>query len=421
MAEGDRGCAIPGGGIDPFQLDDLLSESARTIGAGSASDSGRMWRLPTDHPDPIVLAAGIPDPPTLPVEYIREALSSALDANPSATLTYGGWYGYEGLREAIAERQSRIEGAAIGQDNIIVHNGSSGAIDNVSKTFLQPGDVVIAEAPSFSGSVRSMRGYMTEIAEVPMEDDGVSVEALAETIERVKAAGKRPKLFYTVADYHNPTGVTLSQRRREELLEVCARHGVLVLEDAAYTELGFDDGPPSSLYSLSQGEGVLRLGSLSKTIATGLRVGWVQARPDYIDAMARVRFDMGGSPLIQWALTGYLTSGDLDEHVRQMRPIYAEKCEILAESLLAYCEPYVRFRKPQGGFFLWVECVGASARDLVQAASEEGLVFPLGSNFFKDREDSDDNHVRMAFSTAQPEQLADVGPRLRAAFHRVAD
>ena len=202
---------------------------------------------------------------------------------------------------------------------------------------------------------------------------------------------------------------------------MCARHGVLVLEDAAYTELGFDDGPPASLYSLAQGEGVLRLGSLSKTVATGLRVGWVQARPDFIDAMARVRFDMGNTPLLQWALADYLESGNLDEHVRRMRPLYAEKCEILVESLLAYCEPYVRFRRPEGGFFLWVECVGASARDVALAASQEGLVFPIGSNFFSDRENSADNHVRMAFSAAQPEQLAEVGPRLRAAFHRVAD
>jgi 2-aminoadipate transaminase len=421
MAEAERDAANPGGSRDPFQLDGLLSQSAKTIGAGSSSDSGRFWRLPTEHPDPIVLAAGIPDAPTLPIDHIRGAVNRALDADPSATLTYGGWYGYDGLREAIAERQSRIEGAAIGQDNIIVHNGSSGAIDNVSKTFLQPGDVVIAEAPSFSGSVRSMRGYMVEVVEVPMEDEGVSVDALSEAIERVKASGKRPKLFYTVADYHNPTGVTLARRRREELLEVCARHGVLVLEDAAYTELGFDDGPPASLYSLAQGEGVLRLGSLSKTVATGLRVGWVQARPDFIDAMARVRFDMGNTPLLQWALADYMESGNLDEHVRHMRPLYAEKCEILVESLLAYCEPYVRFRRPEGGFFLWVECVGASARDVALAASQEGLVFPLGSNFFSDRESSDDNHVRMAFSAAQPEQLAEVGPRLRAAFHRVAD
>ena len=193
-----------------------------------------------------------------------------------------------------------------------------------------------------------MRGYMVEVVEVPMEDEGVSVDALSEAIERVKASGKRPKLFYTVADYHNPTGVTLAKRRREELLEVCARHGVLVLEDGAYTELGFDDGPPASLYSLAQGEGVLRLGSLSKTVATGLRVGWVQARQDFIDAMARVRFDMGNTPLLQWALADYLESGNLDEHVRRMRPLYAEKCEILVESLLAYCEPYVRFRRPEG-------------------------------------------------------------------------
>ena len=421
MAEAERDTAAPGGSGDSFQLDGLLSQSAKTIGAGSSSDSGRFWRLPTEHPDPIVLAAGIPDAPTLPIDHIREAVNRALDADPSATLTYGGWYGYDGLREAIAERQSRIEGAAVEPENVIVHNGSSGAIDNVSKTFLQPGDVVIAEAPSFSGSVRSMRGYMVEVVEVPMEDEGVSVDALSEAIERVKASGKRPKLFYTVADYHNPTGVTLAKRRREELLEVCARHGVLVLEDAAYTELGFDDGPPASLYSLAHGEGVLRLGSLSKTVATGLRVGWVQARQDFIDAMARVRFDMGNTPLLQWALADYLESGNLDEHVRRMRPLYAEKCEILVESLLAYCEPYVRFRRPEGGFFLWVECVGASARDVALAASQEGLVFPLGSNFFSDRENSPDNHVRMAFSAAQPEQLAEVGPRLRAAFHRVAD
>ena len=421
MAEAERDTAAPGGSGDSFQLDGLLSQSAKTIGAGSSSDSGRFWRLPTEHPDPIVLAAGIPDAPTLPIDHIREAVNRALDADPSATLTYGGWYGYDGLREAIAGRQSAIEGTAIEPENVIVHNGSSGAIDNVSKTFLQPGDVVIAEAPSFSGSVRSMRGYMVEVVEVPMEDEGVSVDALSEAIERVKASGKRPKLFYTVADYHNPTGVTLARRRREELLEVCARHGVLVLEDAAYTELGFDNGPPASLYGLAQGEGVLRLGSLSKTVATGLRIGWVQARQDFIDAMARVRFDMGNTPLLQWALADYLESGNLDEHVRRMRPLYAEKCEILVESLLAYCEPYVRFRRPEGGFFLWVECVGASARDVALAASQEGLVFPLGSNFFSDRENSDDNHVRMAFSAAQPEQLAEVGPRLRAAFHRVAD
>ena len=421
MTESEREGADTAQGWNAVRVEDLLSQSARSIGAGNVAHSGRFWRLPTDHPDPIVLAAGIPDAPTLPIESIRQGINRALDSDPSATLTYGGWHGYDGLREAIAERQSRIEGVGVAPDNLIIHNGSSGAIDNVAKAFLQPGDVVIAEGPSFSGSLRSMRGYMVEIAEAAMQEDGVSVDAVEQAILRVKAEGKRPKLFYTIADYHNPTGVTLPKERRERLLEVCERHGVLILEDAAYTELGFDDGPPPSLYSLADGAGVLRLGSLSKTIATGLRVGWVQARPDFIEAMSQVRFDMGNTPLVQWALAEYLASGELDEHVERMRPLYAEKCEILTESLAAYCEPYVRFRAPQGGFFLWVECVGASARDVAQAASEEGLVFALGANFFSERESSDDNHVRMAFSAAQPEQLAEVGPRLLAAFHRVAD
>ena len=402
-------------------VNEMLSESARSIGAGSATDAGRSWRLPTDHPDPIVVAAGIPDAPTLPVEHLREALNQALDAEPSETLRYGGWLGFDGLREALAGRQSRIEGVPIEAGNLIIHNGSSGAIDNVSKAFLQPGDVVITEAPSFSGTVRSMRGYMVEVAEVPMEADGVSVEALEETLLRIESAGRRAKLFYTIADYHNPTGVTLSKERRAAVLDLCARHRVLILEDAAYSELGFEGEPPTSLYGMAEGQGVLRLCSLSKTIATGLRVGWVQARQDYVDAMSRVRFDMGNNPLFQWALADYVGSGKLDDHVQRMRPIYAEKCEILAESLLQYCEPYVRFHKPDGGFFLWVECFGASARDVVQAAAEEGLVFPVGSNFFSDRENAADSHFRMAFSAAPLEELAEVGPRLRAAFLKVVD
>ena len=160
---------------------------------------------------------------------------------------------------------------------------------------------------------------------------------------------------------------------------------------------------------------------IARRVVVGLRVGWVEARQEYIEAMARVRFDMGNSPLFHRALADYIGSGKLDAHVEKMRPIYAEKCEILTESLLAYCEPYVRFKKPDGGFFLWVECLGARVQGVAKAAAEEGLVCPLGVNFFSDRENSNDNHLRMAFSAAPLEQLAEVGPRLRAAFLKVVD
>ena len=400
---------------------DMLSTSAKSIGAGSPTDAGRSWRLSTEHPDPIVIAAGIPDAPTLPVDDLRHAFDEVLTTEPADALQYGGWSGFEGLRSAIAERQSRIEGLDLEPDNFILTNGSSGGVDLVGRAFLEPGDVVIAEGPSFSGTVRSMRGYMAEIVEVPMEEDGISIAALEEAIRRVEADGKRVKLLYTICDFHNPTGATLAEAKRLALIDLCARRRILILEDAAYTELHFDAPPPTSVFGEAQAHGVLRLNSFSKTIATGLRVGWVQATPDYIDAMARVRFDMGGPPLFHRSLAPYVSSGKLDGHVDKVRPIYAEKCEALSQSLLEHCGPYVRFSKPEGGFFLWVECVGAPASEVARAAAEEGVIFPTGSAFFNDREHVADTHVRMAFSSASVEQLTAVGPRLRNAFLRLVD
>ena len=402
-------------------LSELLSTSAKSIGAGSATDAGRSWRLPTDHPDPIVLAGGIPDAPTLPVDDFRRALDHVLATAPEEALQYGGWLGFEGLREVIAERQSRIEGTELGADNYIIHNGSSGSVDNICKAFIEPGDVVVTEAPSFSGTVRSMRGYGAEIVQAEMDEHGVVVSSIADILARLKREGKRVKFFYTIADFHNPTGVTLTEDRRAELIKLCAEHEVLIVEDAAYTELFFGDAPPPSIYSMAEGQGVMRLGSLSKNIATGLRVGWVQALPAYIDALSRVRFDMGNNPLFHRALAEYISDGKLEDHIAAMRPIYAEKCRTLCDSLAEHCGPYVRFSKPEGGFFLWVECLGALASEVAGAAAEEGLIFAQGQNFYHEKSESTDHFLRFAFSNASVERIAEAGVRLRKAFLKVVD
>ena len=206
-----------------------------------------------------------------------------------------------------------------------------------------------------------------------------------ETLERLAAQGKRAKLLYTVPDHHNPTGATMPLAVREKLVEVCARHRVFIMEDMAYTELYFDAPPPPSLYAVADGHGVIQVGSFSKIIATGLRVGWVQARLPVIESLGRVRFDMGGSPLLHRALAHYAGSGDLETHVDMLRGIYRRKCATLVSSLRENCHPHLRFEEPAGGFFLWAECVGASAQDVAREAAEEGLVFAMGSNFFRDR------------------------------------
>ncbi len=399
-------------------LRSMLAKSAVAIGAGSPTDAGVAWTLTTEVETPITMAGGIPDPATLPAKALQEALSSAVLETPEETLRYGGVLGYEGLREALAERWSRIDGVPLTLDNFITSNGSAGGIANVCDAFLEQGDVVIVEAPSFSGSIRTIRGHMADIVPVPIDDQGVLVEEVARAIEKAEASGKRVKLFYTIADFHNPTGVTMSAERREALIELCAEHQVIILEDAAYADIYFGPARPPSLYGMAGGQGVLKVGTFSKPIATGLRIGWVQGREDFIDALGRVKYDMGNSPVLLRALAEYVGSQKLEEHLEEMRPLYKAKCDALCRSLEEHCSQYVRFTKPEGGFFLWVECIGPKARDLMREAAELGLIFPAGATFFLQGDTDDTSHIRLAFSTASVEELEQVGPRIREAFVR---
>ena len=397
----------------------LLAGSALAVGAGTPTDAGVSWLLPTQVERPIVMGGGIPDPATLPVQELQEALTRALESSPEETLRYGGVLGYEGLREALAERYSRLDGVKLTLDNFIIGNGSAGAIGNVCDAFLEPGDVVIVESPTFSGSIRTIRGHMAEVVSVAMDQDGVRLDLVAREIEKAGTAGKRVKFLYTVADFHNPTGTTMSLDRRKGLLELCAEHGVLLVEDAAYAEIYYEDEPPPSLYGLAAGQGILKVGTFSKPIATGLRVGWVQAREDFVAALSQVKFDMGSSPILLRALSDFVGSGKLDSHLEMMRPIYAAKCDALCQGLEDHCADMVSFVKPKGGFFLWLDCIGASATDVTRSAAELGLTFAPGALFYLNGKEDDTSHVRLALSTSDAELLREVGPRLRAAFERL--
>ena len=400
---------------------DFLSDSALTVGAASATDTATGFVLPEPHPDPIIAAGGIPDAGTLPAGELEAAFGRILTGKPDVALRYGGVLGFEGLREAMAERMAVLDGMSFEADNFIIHNGGSGCLDNLCQAFITPGDVVIVEEPSYSGTTRAIRGYMAELMGVTVEDDGISVDGVADAIQRAKSEGKRVKFVYLNPDFQNPTGTTLTESRRAELIDLCAREQVLIVEDATYSELFFEEAPPPSIYSMTNGAGVLKIGTFSKVIATGLRAGWTQGSKEHIDALGRVRFDMGTSPLLLHMLAEFITSGRLDPHIRRMRGVYAEKCGTLADSLREHCEPYVRFNEHGGGFFFWFECLGATSTEVSQAAAHEGLLFPPGTNFYVDKENSPDSHVRLAFSNASLEHLREIGPRLRRAFQRVVD
>jgi DNA-binding transcriptional MocR family regulator len=405
-------------GSREVDLKDLLSRPALGIGAGSATDSGFAWILPSEVENPIVLSAGIPDPDSLPVQDLREAFDRVLTESRDQALRYGGVLGFEGLRRALAERYNSSEAIRSGPENFLIGNGSAGCIDNICDAFLDPGDVVIVEGPTFSGSTRTIRGHQAEIVQISLDRHGLRADDLPAIFRRVEESGRRVKLLYTVCDFQNPTGTTLSPERREKIINLCREHQTLIVEDAAYADIYFDVPPPPSIYALAGGQGVLQVGSFSKILAPGLRMGWVRGRGDFIDGLSRVRYDMGNSPLLQRALEAYLQSGKLDHHLGRVRALYARKCETLSQSLRQYCSQYFNFEKPEGGFYLWIDCVGPKARDVRREASKVGVAFPLGATFYLDQERDDSSHLRLAFSTASLSELEKVGPLLKLACDR---
>lgn len=399
-----------------------LSQSALNIGAGSPTDAGLSFRGETDHPNPIQIAGGIPDFPTLPISDFTKMLEQASLEETEGSYNYGGWFGYDGLREQIAKRQTILDRKKLTLNNFIVHNGSSGALENVCKTLLDPEDVVIVEQPSYSGTVRAIRGFNCDVVEVKMNNDGIDIPELKSTILNLKNKGKNIKFIYTIPDFHNPTGILTSDKVKAELCEISSSEDIFIVEDATYSELYFNGNQPTPLFSLDDNDKVIKLGTFSKIISTGIRVGWIQAHESIIQACSQTRFDMGNSPLIHRALSLYLSTNLLNDHVDSMRQIYREKMECFTENLMNNCEPYVKFHKPMGGFFLWVSIKGVTNKELRQAASEDGVLFPSGSLFYTDRDESKwTSHVRMAYSKSSLAELKEATERLQKTFQRIVD
>ena len=402
----------------------LLGTSIATRGmtAGNMTEWGLSGRAPTSARPPISLGAGIPDAETQPREQLLAAMGRVLEQPGDAALVYGGAQGFEPLRDEIAGYFARNHPAQPDADWYLLTNGAAGAIESICAAFLDPGDVVITEIPTFAGSLRTIRGKQANVVGVGMDEEGIRLDELESTIKRLEAEGERVKLIYTQPTFHNPTGLTMTLERRLNLIELAARRQILLMEDHAYSELYFDAPPPPTLSELTDGWGVLTVGTFSKVIATGLRVGWVQARPDWINAMTPARFDMGNSPLLHRMLHEYMVRGDFREHVDRMRSLYALKARTLSEALDPYGEPYFDLAAPDGGFFFWLKLrQGLTADSVRDIAAEDGLSFPSGQNFYPGRDPgADGESLRLSYSWPPAEQLPDAAERLGAALNQAA-
>lgn len=365
----------------------------------------------------ISFGGGLPDPTLHPVGLLGEAIGEVLATEADPALQYGGAQGPPVLREWIATHESRRLGAPVDPGEITITGGAAAALANVCDTLLDPGDLVAVEAFTFPLSVRTIRATTPAVVPVPVDDHGIDPDALEDAARRAGAEGRPVRALYVIPTFHNPTGTTLPEDRRRAVVEICRSRDILIIEDDAYGELWFDEPPPPSLWSLAGGEGVVRLGSFSKILAPGLRVGWCQAPRDLVAALVATRCDMGTSPLLCRALARAGTSGGIEAHLERIRPVYAAKCRTLLEALAREL-PDARWVTPAGGFFVWVRLPAEVDPDrLVAAAAAEGVSF-VGGHVF-DAGASEDpgvsrgwgpgpsRQLRLAFSYLDPGSLTD--------------
>jgi 2-aminoadipate transaminase len=359
-------------------------------------------------PGLISFAGGFPDPRTFPRERTRALLAEFAENGEIDAFQYAPTRGLAGPLDAVAGRIEALQGRRPGDGELLLTSGAIEALDLVGKTFLDRGDTVVVEAPTYLGAIMAFRGFEAEIVAVPMDDGGLEVDEL----ERLLSNGLRPKLLYTIPDHQNPAGVTLAGERRALLVELARRHGFLILEDVAYRELGFDDVSPPSLWSLAP-EVVAQAGTTSKTFFPGLRLGWAAAPAEISRRLvsAKQNTDQCAGALGQRLFEEYVRRGWIEEQLEESRSLYARKCERLLGALERDMPAGTRWTNPRGGFFSWLTLPGSvDAAELAARAAAAGVGIVPGTLFFADGRGNDS--VRLSFSMVDESQIDEGVERL---------
>ncbi len=363
-------------------------------------------------PPPIVMSGtpgvisfvyGLPDEDSFPTEGLAAA-SAAVLAEPTeavAALQYGA---PRPLTNYLLGFLKRDQGLELTPQHLLITSGSSQAIQVVCRLLIEPGDYVVVEAPTFLGAVRTFQNCDAQIAEVAMDDEGMRIEALDECLTRLKADGKRAKFIYTIPTFQNPTGVTLGLERRKAMLEVARRHGVLILEDDAYHGLLFDGQVPPWLWTLDQDDIVMHCGTFSKTLAAGMRLGWLGGPPAILGLIASIKDDGGTSPFAGNIAAKFAGDGQLDRHIQKLIGIYRKKRDRTLAALERYMPDGSRWTNPQGGFFIWLELPErVDTVKMLPHALEVGVNYLPGAACFASR--GGRNTIRLAFSHIKLEQI----------------
>ena len=379
-----------------------LARRARALGGGEITAILAL----AGATDVITFSGGFPDPATFPAGLLAGIAARLISEDAGVALQYSATEGLAGVRDYVSGRLGSLEGRRPADGELMITSGGIDCMELLAKSFVDPGDVVAVEAPTYLGAIMAFRGYEADVRGVPVDDAGMRVDVLAELL----AGGLRPKILYTIPDFQNPTGLSMTADRRRDLVGLARRYGFLILEDVAYRELGFGAAVPPSLWSLAP-DVVLQAGTFSKIFFPGVRLGWA-AGPDEIVSrltVAKQNSDQCSGALGQRMLEEYGRGGHLDRQIVKSRALYARRAELTSKALAAHMPEGTTWTTPEGGFYIWVTGpAGVDTVALAAAARARKVAYVPGRPFYPG--DDGGTQIRLAYSRVA-DDLIDEGVR----------
>jgi len=359
----------------------------------------------TENPEIISFAGGLPNPDSFPVKEVQEAVTNVLTSNGEEILQYSTTEGYQPLREYIASRYKK-NGLKVHPDQVLITNGSQQGIDLTGKIFLNKDDNVLVESPTYLAAIQSFGLMEARFKSVPLLEDGADLDAVKRSLDE-----NRIKLFYSVTNFQNPTGITYSQKKREMLADILKDRDTIFVEDNPYGEIRFlgEDIPPVKKYLDS---GVL-FGSFSKIVSPGMRLGWIVAPDEVMEKLvtAKQASDLHSNYFTQRVVYQYLTDNDVDKHIEKIKAMYRDQRNLMVEMIEEYFPEDVKITRPEGGMFLWVTLPeDLSPLKLFDLAIKENVAFVPGKAFYTD--DMGDNTLRLNFSNSSADKIEEGIKRL---------
>jgi 2-aminoadipate transaminase len=384
-----------------------LRFAERTLGI-KASEIRELLKL-TEMPEIISFAGGLPAGELFPIEKLVAVSAQVLREDGKLALQYSATEGYTPLREIIANQRMIKAGIKANTDNIMITNGSQQGLEFSAKIFIDKGDIIICESPSYLGAINAFKAYQPTFIEIPMDDNGMIVDEL----EKALIAHPEAKMIYTIPDFQNPSGKTMSVDRRKRVAELSKIYNIPVIEDCPYGELIFEGEVYPSIKSFDTEGTIIYLGTFSKTFCPGLRIGWVCAEPEIIQKYVIVKqgADLQCSSISQRETALFMKKYDLNEHIANIKTIYKRRRDIMIESIEKYFPEDVKYTRPKGGLFAWVELrKDLDASEILVEALKENVAFVPGGSFYANG--GNKNHFRLNYSSMNEELIVEGMKRL---------